>query len=419
MMRSTPAALRLALWGLLSAVALAQRPIVTIQVAGNERLPAKAVIAASGLRVGQTITRAGLDAAAQRLADTGLFAAVNYSYDPKPSGGVTGYALTFHVTEDAARATLAIDIPGVDTEDLWRQLKSADGLIDRAMPDNDHATAYFKRAVEAVLRKSNHPQEVVLKNEAQLGTGKMTIICRPANLPKIAALRFEGNAALSGGALASAMAKVSIGQEYSERDFRRALEFNVRPLYEEMGRLTVAFPKVSMASAGDGMVTAIASIDEGPVWRLGTVRLVGDSLPVADMHDAARFGQGLPANWKQFVLAVEKMEQVLRHDGYIAVVSNPVRSFQEASHVVDVNVEVKKGPQFLFGELQIEGLDEATGQRLGKLWKLPGGAPMDQPYVNEYLRSVMPILRGKVRSTSSELRVRKDAHIVDVALKFR
>lgn len=81
-----------------TAPAYAQHPIMEINVAGNDRLPASAVIAASGLHKGQTVTRAGLDAAAQRLADTGFFASVSYGYDPKTAGGVTGYALTFHVS---------------------------------------------------------------------------------------------------------------------------------------------------------------------------------------------------------------------------------------------------------------------------------------------------------------------------------
>src|ERR1017187_5339849 len=229
------------------------------------------------------------------------FTSVSYRYDPKAVGGVTGYALTFQVSEQPALAPVELDIPGQDAEHLWQQLKTADGFMDRQMPNNDRASAYYKRAIEAVLRKSNHPEEIVMKNEADLQTHKMAIVCRPANLPKIAAIRFEGNAAIAEGGLQTAMAKVAMGQDYSERDFRRMLEFNVRPLYEELGRLTVAFPRMNMARADDAAVTVTAGIDEGPVWRLGKVVLTGDALPLAHMHEAARFAYGDPANWKQFM----------------------------------------------------------------------------------------------------------------------
>ena len=387
---------------MLTPLALAQHPVAQIKVAGNARLAATAVITASGLRVGQIVTRAQLDAAAQKLADTGFFASVSYRYDPKAAGGVTGYALTLQVTEEAARTPVELDIPGQDAERLWQQLKSADALIDRQMPNNERASAYYKRAIEAVLRKSNHPEEIVMKTEADLPTGKTWVAFRPAHLPKVAAIRFEGNAAIADGELQAALAKVAMGQDFTERDFRRLLDFNVRPLYEELGRLTVAFPRVNMARAGDAVVAVTAGIDEGPEWRLGKVVLTGDALPLADMHEAARFAYGAPANWTQFMASVYKMEQVLR-----------------PTQVVDVTVNVTKGRQFLFGELHIEGLDPGTQQRLAALWKLPGGAPMNQPYIDEFVRSVQPLLKSKFRTFGSELHVRTGANVVDMTLKFR
>jgi len=399
--------------------AVAQRPIVEIKVSGNERLAAAAVIAASGLRPGQVVTRTALDAAAQKLFETGFFTGVNYRYDPKADGGVAGYAVTLQVSEETARTPVELDIPGQETERLWQQLKSADGFVDRHMPNNERASAYYKQAIEAVLRKSGHPDEIITKTEADLSTGKTWVVCRPVHLPKIVAIRFEGNAAIAEDALQAAMAKVAIGQDYTERDFRRMLEFNLQPLYDELGRLTAAFPRVSMASAGDAAVTVTAGIDEGPVWRLGHVAIAGDALPIADLHDAARFAYGAPANWKQFMASVDKMEQVMRRDGYITVSAKPVRSFHESDQVVDATVEVEKGPRFLFGELHIEGLDPSIQQRLAALWKLPSGAPMNELYINEFSRSVLPSLRGKFKTFRSEMHPRTGVHVVDVTLKFR
>ncbi len=404
---------------MLAPAALAQHPVMEIHVAGNARLPAAAVISASGLRKDQMATHAELDAAAQRLADTGFFASVSYRYDPKTAGGVTGYALTFQVSEQRALVPVELDIPGLDAEHLWQQLKSTDALIDKQMPNNDRALAYYKRVIEAVLRKSNHPEEIIMRNEADLQTHRMAIVCRPARLSRVAAIRFQGNTAIADGALQAAMAKVAIDQEYSERDFRRMLELNVKPLYEELGHLTVAFPHVGMASAGDAAVVVTAGIDEGPAWHLGKVVIAGEALPLADMHEEARFAYGEPANWKQFMAAVGKMEQVLRRDGYIRVSSQAVRAFHDPTQIVDVTVQVKKGPQFLFGELEIEGLDADTQQRLRARWNLPSGAPMNQPYTDEFVRSALPILRGKFKTYGSELHVRPGGNVVDVALKFR
>jgi len=412
-MRFFPAALAL----MLAQPALAQR-LAEIKVTGNARLPADALIAAFGLRTGHTVTRAELDGAVQKLFQTGFFSSVNYRYDPEPVGSGPGYVLTLQVSEEAAHKPVELDFPDMDAERLWQQLKSADPFIDRQMPDNDRASEYYKRAIEAALRNSNHPEEIVTRLEADMSTGRMVVIFRPAHLPRIAVMRFEGNAAITDAALQAAMAKVAMGQDYSQRDFRRMLELNVRPRYEELGRLTVAFPSVKMASAGDAAVAVTAAIDEGPVWRLGKVALTGDALPLADMLEAAGFAYGAPANWRQFTAGLVKMEKVLRRDGYIKVRSNPARSFQQATQVVDVNVEVRKGPQFLFGELHIEGLDELTEHRVATLWALPAGAPMNQPYIDEFVRSAWPILKGKYRGFGSELHIHPGANVADVTLKF-
>jgi outer membrane protein assembly factor BamA len=197
------------------------------------------------------------------------------------------------------------------------------------------------------------------------------------------------------------------------------LESNLRPLYEDLGRLTVAFPHLKAASTGDAAVAITAEIDEGPVWRLGKVDLNGEALPVAQMRDAAQFAEGAPANWKQFLASIQKMEQVLKRDGYIAETARPVRSFHDSTQVVDVAVEVSKGRQFRFGELHIDGLGPDERQRLAGLWKLPGGAVMNELYIGEFLHSVLLALPGKFKTVRSSLHARAGTNVVDVTITFR
>jgi len=409
----------LATISLTAPAAVAQQAIMRLDVEGNARLPAAAVIARSGLRVGQTVTRKDLDAAAQKLLDTGFFSTVNYRYATKPAGGAPGYAVTLQVAEEPARTPALLDVPGLDEERLWQQLKSTDGLIDKQMPDNGRVTAYYKQAIETVLRSSNREDEIVVKTEADLKAGKMVTIFRPAHLPKIAAIHFEGNRAVATPVLEAALEKVAIGQEYTERLFHHMLESNLRPLYEDLGRLTVAFPHLKAASTGDAAVAITAEIDEGPVWRLGKVDLNGEALPVAQMRDAAQFAEGAPANWKQFLASIQKMEQVLKRDGYIAETARPVRSFHDSTQVVDVAVEVSKGRQFRFGELHIDGLGPDERQRLAGLWKLPGGAVMNELYIGEFLHSVLLALPGKFKTVRSSLHARAGTNVVDVTITFR
>jgi hypothetical protein len=44
---------------------------------------------------------------------------------------------------------------------------------------------------------------------------------------------------------------------------------------------------------------------------------------------------------------------------------------------------------------------------------------MNQPYVDEFVRSALPLVRGKFRTFSSGMNIHKGANVVDVTLKFQ
>ena len=75
---------------------------------------------------------------------------------------------------------------------------------------------------------------------------------------------------------------------FTEHDLKRLLDQNIRPLYEELGRLNVSFPENQSAGR---RVTVL--VDEGPVYKLGHVKVTGSGCP------AATDGTGEIANWRK------------------------------------------------------------------------------------------------------------------------
>jgi len=409
----------LAGWAGMAAIASAQAPLYEIGVAGNDQLRAADIIAASGLHTGQTATRDDFDAANQKLFDTGFFTSVNYRYAAKIQGNVAGYSLTMQVAEEPARTRVIIDIPGIDESKLWPDLAGTDPFVRRLMPQNEHAVAYYQRAIESWLRQNKRQDQIVMKDESDLGRGTMAVVFVLANLPKIAEVVFAGNEALDSATLQRAIVKVAPGQDYTDRLFRRMLELTLRPLYEEKGRLAVSFPHIAIADPTAATSTINVEINEGPAWTLGKIELTGDGLPVDEMKRAAKFPEGKLANWKQIEACIESMERLLRRDGYLNVASKPARSFHEKESVVDLTIQVRKGKQFLFVGLRINGFSPDLEQKARKLWKLKEGAPMDESYVNEYLRSMLDSLRVQVKSISNAFNVRPGTNLVDVVLSFQ
>lgn len=406
-------------WAALAGIAFAQAPLYEIHVVGNERLSAADIVAASGLRTGESVTRDDFDAANQKLFETGFFASVNYRYAAKTRGDVVGFSLTLQVAEEPAETQVIVDIPGVDEAALWRDLAATSPFARPQMPQNEHAAAYYQHAIENWLRQNKRQDQILMKDETDLARGTMAVVFVFANLPKIGEVVFSGNAALDNAALQRAIVKVAPGADYTDRLFRRMLELNVRPLYEEKGHLTVSFPHVTIADPAAATSTVNVEINEGPPWTLGKVELTGLGLPVNEMKTAAQFPEGKLADWKQILACIESMELVLKRNGYLNVSSKPVRSFHENGNVVDLNVQVRKGEQFVFAGLQISGFSPELEQKARKLWKLQQGAPMDMPYVDEYIRAMLDALRIQVRSVSNALHVRRGTNLVDVALAFQ
>ena len=419
MLRGRAALLSLAGWVGIAAIASAQAPLYEIRVTGNDQLRAADIIAASGLHTGQSVTRDDFDSANQKLFETGFFTSVNYRYGAKIQGKVAGFSLTLEVVEEPAGTQVTIDIPGVDETKLWQDMARTNPFVRPQMPQNERAVTYYQRAIEIWLRQNNRQDQIVMKDESDLSRGTMAVVFVPANLPKIGEVVFTGNEALDNATLQRALVNVAPDQDYTDRMFRRMIELNLRPLYEEKGRLTVSFPRIAIADPAAATSTINVEINEGPAWMLGKVELAGDALPVDQLKKAAEFPEGKLANWKQIETCIGKMEVLLRRDAYLNVTSKPSRSFHDKGSVVDLTIHVRKGQQFLFAGLQINGFSPELEQKARKLWKLAQGAPMDAEYADEYIRSMLDSLHVQVKSISSTLHTRPGTNLVDVVLNFQ
>jgi outer membrane protein insertion porin family len=401
------------------AALLAQAPISELRVEGCARYRPEVVISASGLCLHEVVGRQELEAAARKLVDSGFFQSANYRYQPRAASGKSTYAVTLEVAEEPATLSVVVDIPDIDATTIWKELNAAHSLAGERLPDNERATSYCRLAIESVLRRLGHPQEIAAMHETDLPTRRMEVVFRSANAPKIAGFQFTGRRAVESAALTTIVERLLKGREYSEREVRRVLKFNIQPLYEERGMLTVTFPRVRTVNPQGGTVDVAVHIDEGPVWTLGKVDIVGDGLPLDDLRAAARFGERSSADWKKLMAAVAAMEQPLWRDGYIHVHSNPVRSFRKEELIVDVTVEVTKGLQFVLGILQLSGLGAADQVQAARLCKLRAGDPLNGPYLDEYAKAVIEVVTHRPKYVSRELRVRVGTNVVDVSLSYR
>jgi outer membrane protein assembly factor BamA len=154
--------------------------IVDMQVKGNQRFSAASVVAGTGLKRGGRVASKDVEAAAQRLAETGMFAEVEYRYDRKTVNRISGYVVTWLVQEAPISAVVRLEFPGIDEEELWRELTGANGLVSREIPANALVVGFLQRNLEAALRKRGRTEPITYRNQADnLTSGSYIVVFRP------------------------------------------------------------------------------------------------------------------------------------------------------------------------------------------------------------------------------------------------
>src|SRR5215472_9477451 len=202
-------------------------------------IPKQTVMDIAGLRIGAPVDKEAIEAACKHLQESGLFQSINYRYAPGPKNG---YALTLSLSDQTTLSDAAFDLPGIEEAPLWQWLLTRYPRFDRKVSATGDAQAFIAKEVELHLGDKLQGHHIVTRMETDLATHKMLISFQPEVLPKIAGLNFTGQSEIQATELSALLQKAVGDDGYTERHFRQAVEFNLRPAYEQRGMYRVRFP---------------------------------------------------------------------------------------------------------------------------------------------------------------------------------
>jgi outer membrane protein assembly factor BamA len=369
-----------------------------IDVNGLKRLQPADVLASISVKEGARAGKAEFDAACQRLVETGLFAGCNWKYVPVLQ---TGVVLTFDLTEVPAQQTVRLRVPGASDTEVWTWLRTNEPLAQPNMPVSDDAVHFYAAAVQRYLKR-----KVVPSVDTNLETKETTLVFRPADAPGIVSVKFEGAQAIAPATLEAKLEPVAKGTPSTEYDVKRLLDENIRPMYEELGRLEVSFPSIKAGAA-----EVIVQVTEGPVFKIGKVTASGIPAP-------PELPAGELANWRKITEAFEAEARVLRNQGYLETKYALKRNLNPSESTVDVVAEFSRGPQFTFGTLKLDGLNAAEESAVRSVWTLKSGAPMNEGYVDDFIKAAFGKPGNEFSGVATQIEPREQS-IVDVVITFR
>lgn len=390
-------------------------PLESLRVQGNEQFRPDRILEASGLKIGQAVAKADFDRARDRLLATGGFEKVGYEF--KPSAAGTGYDAVFEVAETTPLYRYRFE--ELPSEAALREtLRKLEPLFDDRIPATPQVMNRFSQALAQSLGGGIQ----VIGDINSDTPDELMVLFRPMGQPSnIAEVNFKGNQVVETSDLTRAMSGTAVGVRYSEPLFRQMLDLSVRPLYEERGRIRVAFPMIEVAKSTEnqGLVITV-TVEEGPSFKLGEVEYRGvERRQVAALEKLADLPKDEVANFKQIAAAIARVRKQFREDGYLRVEAPVERVIQETEHIVNLVVNIKPGPLYKMGKLTIVGLDILSEPVIRKMWQMQPGSPYRESYADSLLARIQAEdIFDNLDRTGAEAVIHDDTETVDVTLTF-
>src|SRR5437667_11670280 len=220
-------------------------PLREVHVDGEKHLTKAQIIAITGLIPGSQIGRDDLQAAADKLVQSGLFATVSYNFQTK----LASVLVTYHVEESPRIPVFFDHIPWLTDSALGDAIRGTLPFFDGSRPEAGAAVDQAVDAVKELLASRGVPgslEHTVIANPN--GEGNLQEFHVEGSALQIAKLEFSDPALLNSKAVQQHLSEI-IGKPYSRLTIDLFLAEAIKPIYLQQGylRLKLGPPEVRLA----------------------------------------------------------------------------------------------------------------------------------------------------------------------------
>jgi outer membrane protein insertion porin family len=398
--------------------------IASIQVKGNRRYTALEVARLSGLEIGKPATVNDLTAAANRLAGTGLFNSVKYSYTTGP-GQMT---VTFDVEEAPWTVPVTFDnFVWLSDAEVQAALREKVPSFDGTAPINAGAAEFIAAALQEVLGARHIPGQVTFSAQAELRTGAAQSTSPPRYIfivkdptPKVCAIHAAAAAAIPEKELLTPLAG-ALGGDYSRVFIAAAANGTLTDMYRRKGHWRAAFaPPTTVLNECDGVAVNL-NVTEGVPYTWDRAEWVGNAALAADvLTKTLAMKSGEVADVSRIQSSLRDVNRAYGHVGYLeAHVDYAPRLDDQARRAVFA-FQVHEGPQYHMGTLSFPNLRESDAAALLKKWQLKPGDVFDTTYESEFAaQELFPLRASNNTRARLEREIDRPAHIVNLRVVFK
>jgi outer membrane protein assembly factor BamA len=359
-----------------------------IHSAGLKSLAEPQVLALTGLQPGAPVGRDDLQAAADKLVQSGLFAKVKYNFQTRTDGVL----VTFHV-EEAPRIPAYFDnFPWFTDGELSDAIRKKLPFYDGTLPSAGTVVDQAADAVSEFL--VTHGLQAAIEHQALTnpnGDGDVQQFHIEGASLRISSLEFSDASLNSSHPLQQQLSDLK-GKAYSRMAIDLFLAEQVRPIYAKQGYLRAKLGPSEVRLTGNPnqklpeQIPVYVPVTPGAVYRwkgvhwtgnslLSSITLTGDlALSAGEVAD----GLALEAGW-------DRVREEYAHRGHLDAKIDPVAAYDDSAHTIAYTVHVEEGKPYHFGVMVITGLSTTAEKRLREAWPIPAGELFDKTLFEEFL----------------------------------
>jgi outer membrane protein assembly factor BamA len=360
-----------------------------VRADGLKSIPERQVVALSGLQSGAQAGREDLQAAADKLVQTGLFAKVKYNFQTR----VDGLAVTFHL-EEAQRIPAYFDnIPWFTDGELNDAIRKKIPFFDGTLPNQGGVVDDASGAVSEFL--SAHGLQAAVEHQAIAnpnGDGNVQQFHIEGGSLRISHLEFSDAALNTSATIQQSLSELK-GKPYSRMAIDLFLTEQVRPVYLKQGYLRAKLGPPEIRLTGNPnqklpeQIPVFVPVARGAVYHWKGVEWSGNSvLSSVTLAGDLALKPGDVADGMQLEAGFDRIREEYAHVGYLDANVDPAASYDDNAHTLLYKVKISEGKPYRFGALTITGLSPAAEKRLREGWPFPqGGELFDKSIFEEFL----------------------------------
>jgi outer membrane protein insertion porin family len=362
--------------------------LVSVEVTGSHRFASNDIVGVTALRPGGDVKKEDLQAAADALAQQGLFASVQYRFSSVPTGVKVEYQVT-----DAPSVPVTFDnFPWLTDDEIDSALKTSVVLFDGRAPQSGAILDKMSIALQKLVAERG-VHEAVSHNLVTGPDNKQLVQLFRIEGPvlKVQGVEFSDPLAANDRGIQQGLPTL-IGKPFSRATFELFEFEQVRPLYLSHAFLRVKFGRPLPRFTGNpngplpDSVIVVAPIDPGPPYTWGGVAWNGAKLVrSAELEKLVELRPGEVADGLKVEGTWQQVRDAYARLGYLDADVNPVPQFDDAAARVRYTVTITEGPQYHMGKLVLTGLSLEGERRIRVAWTMVPGAVFDKEAYEDFL----------------------------------